>query len=299
MDLSRELQRWGPESTSPHPSLAESQHYCRQLARSHYENFTVVSWLFPRRLHQHLCNVYAYCRWADDLADETESAAESLRLLDWWEEQLDEPESRHPVFIALQQTMREKEIPQQPFRDLLVAFRQDQRQTRYETWAELLTYCQYSANPVGRIVLHLGDSATTENVALSDSICTGLQLINFCQDVRRDFEQGRIYLPQESGWSVERLAELARTNLGVRATQLDSFRQLLKQEVDRAEGLLRAGEPLVKLVQRDLRLPVRLFISGGLAIASAIRQQNYDVWTRRPVVTRWQKLKLLARAWFF
>lgn len=282
MNLKDELERWGPEASTPRPLLAESQHYCRQLAESHYENFTVVSWLFPRRLRQHLCNVYAYCRWADDLADETQSAAESLRLLDWWEAQLDDAQPRHPVFIALQHTMREKEIPQQPFRDLLVAFRQDQTRSRYDTWEELQRYCQYSANPVGRIVLHLGESGTTENIALSDSICTGLQLINFCQDVRRDFERGRAYLP----------------HLEPEEFASDSFRELLKKEVDCAEELLRAGAPLANRVHRDLKLPVRLFISGGLAIAAAIRQQNYDVWTRRPVVTRWRKIALLARAWW-
>jgi squalene synthase HpnC len=282
MNLTDELERWGPEASTPRPSLAESQDYCRRLAKSHYENFSVVSWLFPRRLHQHLCNVYAYCRWADDLADEMQSPAESLRLLAWWAGQLDDPAPRHPVFIALRETIREKQVPREPFRDLLVAFRQDQTRTRYETWEELQQYCQYSANPVGRIVLHLGESATTENEALSDSICTGLQLINFCQDVRRDFERGRMYLK----------------GAAANGCESDSFRALLQGEVDRAEELLRAGEPLVKLVQRDLRLPVRLFISGGFAIARAIRQQKYDVWTRRPVVTRWQKMMLLAGAWF-
>ena len=298
MNLTEELQRWGPESTSPRPTLAEAQQYCRRLATSHYENFSVVSWLFPRHLRQHLCNVYAYCRWADDLADETESAAESMRLLDWWERQLAEADSRHPVFIALRETIREKQIGLQPFRDLLIAFRQDQHQTQYETWEELQRYCRYSANPVGRIVLRLGASATAENEALSDSICMGLQLINFCQDVQRDFERGRIYLPREDrnrfGWGDEPAHASAAT--APFAEFLQSSREMLKQQVDRAEGLLRGGEPLVKQVHRDLRLPVRLFIDGGLAIVSAIRQQNYDVWTKRPVVTRWRKLMLLVQA---
>lgn len=292
MDLSEELQRWGPDSTSPRPTLAEAQHYCRYLAHSHYENFTVASWLFPRHLRQHLCHVYAYCRWADDLADEAQSPAESLRLLAWWEELLDHPKPRHPVFVALRETIREKQIPLEPFRNLLVAFRQDQTQTRYDTFEELRRYCQHSADPVGRIVLHLGASANAETVQLSDSICTGLQLINFCQDVRRDYEIGRIYLPRAErikfGGDDERFAAL----------ELDSFRAMLKPQVDRAEQLLHAGEPLVKLVDRDLKLPVRLFINGGLAIAAAIRQQNYDVWTKRPVVSKWQKMTLLARAWF-
>jgi squalene synthase HpnC len=298
MNLKEALERWGPEANAPCPTLAESEHYCRQLAQSHYENFTVVSWLFPRHMRQHLCNVYAYCRWADDLADEASSAPESLRLLDWWAEQLENPTPRHPVFVALRKTIREKKIPLQPFRDLLVAFRQDQTQTRYETWEELQGYCQHSANPVGRMVLYLGSSATPENEAWSDSICTGLQLINFCQDVRRDYERGRIYLPRTErvhwGWDDATFAGLMRTNLGERAP---AFREMLREQVARAEGLLRAGEPLVRHVHRDLQLPVRLFISGGLAIATAIRQQHYDVWSRRPVVTRWKKLVLLAQAW--
>lgn len=292
-DFANQLQQWGPASNAPRPTLAEAQAYCRQLATTHYENFSVVSWLFPRHLHQHLSNVYAYCRWADDLADETASPAQALCLLDWWELQLDEREPRHPVFVALQETIREKQIPLQPFRNLLIAFRQDQQQTRYENWEQLLGYCRNSANPVGRLVLHLGASATAENERLSDSVCTGLQLINFCQDVRRDFEKGRIYLPRDEresfGWNDEKFAK-ATSPID------DSFRQMLKQQVERAEALLRAGEPMVKKVHRDLRLPVRLFINGGLAIAAAIRQQRYDVWSRRPVVSKWKKMMLLASA---
>ncbi len=302
-DFAAQLEQWGPTGNAPTPSLVDAKDYCRQFAFEHYENFTVATWLFPLHLRQHLCNVYAYCRWADDLADETASPAQALCLLDWWESQLDERAPRHPVFVALQETIREKQIPLQPFRNLLIAFRQDQQETRYENWQQLLGYCRNSADPVGRLVLHLGASATAENELLSDSVCTGLQLINFCQDVRRDFEKGRIYLPREEraafGWNDERFMETTRTNLGVRATSPvdDSFRQMLKQQVDRAVEMLRAGEPLVKNVHRDLRLPVRLFIDGGLAIAAAIRQQRYDVWTRRPVVSKWRKMLLLARAW--
>lgn len=294
MNLQQELNNWGPSGTFSRPTLSAAQQYCRHLATTHYENFSVVSWLFPRHLHQHLCNVYAYCRWADDLADETDSPAQALCLLDWWEAQLDEREPRHPVFVSLQETIRENQIPLQLFRNLLIAFRQDQQQTRYEHWEQLLGYCRNSANPVGRLVLHLGTSATPEHELLSDSVCTGLQLINFCQDVRRDFEKGRIYLPRDErvalGWNDEKFAKAT--------SPIDeSFRQLLRQQVDRADALLRAGEPLVKKVHRDLRLPVRLFINGGLAIAAAIRQQRYDVWTRRPVVSKWQKLMLLLNGW--
>jgi squalene synthase HpnC len=308
LNLSQQLSLWGPDftrshSTAPRPSLAEAEAYCRQLATSHYENFSVVSGLFPRHLHQHLCNVYAYCRWADDLADEAASPQQATDLLAWWEQELDQyQQSRHPVFVALAKTIEQKQIPLAPFRDLLVAFRQDQVKTRYENWAEVEQYCQNSANPVGRLVLHLGECANETTLPLSDSICTGLQHINFCQDVARDYAKGRIYLPRDEreafGWGDERFAEQAARQ-ATAASPLDgSFRQMLKEQVDRAEHLLRAGEPLVKQVARDLRLPVRLFLDGGLAIAQAIRRQDYDVWTRRPVVSKWTKAKLLFRAYF-
>jgi squalene synthase HpnC len=297
LDLAQELARFGPESSSGAPSLAAAKSYCRRLAQSHYENFTVASRLFPHRLYQPLCNVYAYCRWADDLADEAASPEQAIALLDWWQTQLDalyagEP-ARHPVFVALQSTVRSFDLSREPLADLLIAFRQDQTTVRYATFEQLLAYCRYSANPVGRIVLALGDSLADENAALSDSICSGLQLANFCQDVRRDWERGRIYLPQElcgrHGWNEAKFAA-GRCD--------DDFRRLLKQAVDQAESLLAAGEPLIRRVQPDLRLAVRLFLGGGRAVLAAIRRCQYDVWSSRPVVGKWTKLRLLASAWW-
>jgi len=277
-------------------TLDEARDYCRRLARGHYENFTVVSWLFPRRLHQHLANVYAYCRWADDLADEVGDQAQSLRLLDWWESQLDAMyagETRHPVFVAISQTVREFGLSRQPLADLLVAFRRDQVQTRYKTLANLLSYCEKSANPVGRVVLCLGRAETDENIVCSDSICTALQLANFCQDVRRDWERGRIYLPQadcfQHGWDESRFVE-GRCN--------DNFRNLLRPLVEDAERRLDFGEPLADRVPQELRLPVRSFVAGGRAILAAIRRERYDVWSSRPTVGRLSKLALLAQAWW-
>jgi squalene synthase HpnC len=298
MDLAAELARYGPAAHSATPSLDEARGYCRRLAQSHYENFTVASRLFPRPLHQHLCNVYAYCRWADDLADE--AGEESLALLDWWERQLEElfarsetPVATHPVFIALAETIRQFDIQQRPLADLLIAFRRDQVQKRYETLADLLTYCERSANPVGRIVLALGQAQSNENVQLSDQICTGLQLANFCQDVRRDYERGRIYLPldicRQHGWDEAKFA----------AGQCDDdFRELLRSVVDEAETRLLAGRPLVDRVPRDLRLPIRVFVAGGRTILAAIRRARYDCLTRRPTVGRLTKLRLLATAWW-
>jgi squalene synthase HpnC len=294
MDLAAELARFGPAASPQAVSIDEARAYCRRLAESHYENFTVVSRMFPRKLHQHLCNVYAYCRWADDLADERITAAEPLMLLDWWERELDAAyagEARHPVFVALAETIREFDLPRHPLADLLTAFRRDQLQTRYETLTEVLTYCEKSANPVGRIVLALGRSLDEENARMSDSICTGLQLANFWQDVKRDYDAGRIYIPQDvcrqHGWDDRRFA----------AGEFDrEFQEMLRPLVHDAEARLASGAPLIEKVDRDLRVPVRLFIGGGRSVLAAIRRRRYDVWSRRPTVGRLTKLRLLAAA---
>ena len=233
--FSHDLEHFGPDATPPPLTLRQSQHYCRRLAERHYENFTVASRLLPRRLRQHVCNIYAYCRWADDLADETGDPQRSLALLDWWEKLLREcyqGQATHPVFIALAETIHQFNIPVEPFLDLLVAFRQDQQVTRYETIDQLLEYCRYSANPVGRMVLYLGQCHTPERARLSDSICTGLQLANFWQDVARDWDRGRIYLPQADcrrfGYDE---ACFARRECN------DAFRQLLAVQVESGRGL--------------------------------------------------------------
>jgi squalene synthase HpnC len=291
-----ELELYGPSAPEPKRlSLRASRRYCRRLARRHYENFTVASLLLPRRLQQHFYNIYAYCRWADDLADETGDPRRSLLLLDWWERQLDacyQGSPSHPVFVALAETVQRFGIPPDPFADLLVAFRQDQRVVRYETFDQLLEYCRYSANPVGRLVLYLGRCHDAERCRLADSVCTGLQLANFWQDVAGDWDRGRIYLPMAHclrfGYDESMFAE-RRFN--------ESFRRLLAAEVAEAEGWLRRGLPLVALVPGELRVDVSLFIQGGLAILESIRRQNFDVWSQRPVVSKSEKLRLLARCW--
>jgi squalene synthase HpnC len=293
-----ELESYGPAPLAARraPTLPEAQEYCRLLAKGHYENFTVASFLLPRELRRHFHAVYAYCRWADDLADETAGGDESLRLLDWWENELlacYRGDARHPVFVALRHTVDEFEIPVEPFRNLLIAFRQDQNRKRYADFNELLGYCQNSANPVGRLVLYLGRAATAETFALSNSICTGLQLANFWQDVARDYERGRIYLPKvecHAAGYTEAMFERREFNA--------AFRKLLAHEVDRAESMLRLGEPLVLRMPRELRLDVALFIRGGLAILDQIRRLDYNVWRRRPVVSKLTKLRILATAWW-
>src|SRR6266852_4322985 len=195
-----ELARLGPESSFGAVSLAEARSYCSQLTRTHYENFTVASLLLPRRLLQHFHNVYAYCRWADDLADEAGGGSRALSLLCWWKEELMrcyEGEPSHPVMIALQDTIRRFQIPEDPFLHLLFAFEQDQLVKRYRTYEQLLAYCRNSANPVGHLVLYLVEAYSSELATLSDHVCTGLQLTNFWQDVARDFAISRVYLPEE------------------------------------------------------------------------------------------------------
>ena len=292
-----DLIHYGPEAPSYRPvSLGESNTYCRQLARSHYENFTVASYLMPTDLRQHFYNIYAYCRWADDLADELADPNESLQMLDWWEEQLESRyagRATHPVFVALGPTIESFEIPIEPFRQLLRAFRRDQRQTRYETLDDLLSYCECSANPAGRIVLHLARSHNAENAILSDLICTGLQLANFCQDVGRDYVRGRIYLPLESC----REFGYSEADFDARVYNA-SFRYLLESEVDRAEAYLRAGVPLVDRVPSPFRVDIELFVRGGLAVLDAIRRAEYNVWRKRPTIGKWKKTQLLIGVWW-
>jgi squalene synthase HpnC len=293
----RDLELYGPQAKlSKPPSQWRSRRYCRRLARQHYENFTVASWLLPRGLRQHFCNVYSYCRWADDLADETGDQKRSLALLDWWERELRQcycGKFRHPVFVAMAQTIKKFDIPLDPFLDLLVAFRQDQRVRRYEDVGHLLEYCRYSANPVGRLVLYLGGCHTTDRAALADDICTGLQLANFCQDVANDWDRGRIYLP---------LADCRRFGydeaMFARRECNEAFRRLLAAEVDQAEGYLRRGLPLVAIMPPELKLDIALFVRGGLAILGAIRRQQFDVWSQRPVVSKKEKLRLVLSCWW-
>ena len=295
--FAHELAMYGPATTMARPlSIHQSRDYCRRLARRHYENFTVASWLLPRRLRPHFYHVYAYCRWADDLADETSDAQRSLELLDWWESQLLEcyqGRATHPVFVALGETIAQFDIPRQPFLDLLSAFRQDQSVTRYETFDELEDYCRRSANPVGRLVLYLIGAQGPEQLPLADSICTGLQLANFWQDVSRDWERGRIYLPAQT-----------RRRFGCdestfeRRQHSPAFRKALEFEVARAERYLQTGLGLVPLVPRRLHVDIALFAHGGLAILEKIKQVEYDVWNHRPALSKWDGLRLFLRCWW-
>lgn len=276
------------------PSLAEARAYCRRLARSHYENFSVASWFLPARLRQHFFNVYAYCRISDDLGDEVGDAAASLLLLDQWEKELDacyDGHPRHPVFVALAGTVREFEIPKHEFADLLTAFRQDQQITRYETFKDLLAYCRYSANPVGHLVLYLCGYRDAERQLLSDYTCTALQLANFWQDVSADFAKGRLYLPLED---LRRFG--VREEAIGKAENSAAFRDMLKFEVQRAREWFAQGVPLVASVDRELSTDIELFTRGGQEILNAIEAQNYAVLGNRPSISKGRKLALVGRA---
>lgn len=284
-----ELAVWGPQrSHDAPPSLAEAERYCRRLATTHYENFPVVSWLLPHSLRQHFYNIYAYCRWADDLGDEIGDPARSCALLGWWREELTacyEGRSSHPVFVALAPTIHEFEIPADPFAALISAFEQDQTVREYDSFEQLVDYCRRSANPVGRLVLYLCRKATDENFRWSDSICTGLQLANFWQDVARDFDIGRVYLPREDC----RQFEYSPEDLQKRVTN-PAFLDLMRFEVERARKWLSPWREssLPELSQFPLRVQVdiELFARGGERILDRIAGIGYRVWDRRPVVTK-------------
>jgi squalene synthase HpnC len=276
------------------PTLHEAQAYCQRLATTHYENFHVASWFLPARLRPHFYSIYAYCRIADDLGDEVGNREQSLALLDLWGRELDacyRGQARHPVFVALAETIRVCQIPQKPFADLLVAFRQDQTVARYRTMDDVLDYCTYSANPVGRLVLYAGGYRDAEMFQLSDYTCTALQLANFWQDLSADFDRGRIYLPlqdmEQHGVDEATIARRQPT---------EDFRELMRYEVQYTHQLFAKGLPLIGQVDRELALDLDLFSRGGIEILHAIERRHYDVLTRRPVISKTRKVALLLRA---
>jgi len=287
-----------PASCAAVYNTAQAETYTRWLATHHYENFHVVSWLLPKRLHQDFYNVYAYCRWADDLGDEMGDPNESLRLLAWWRGELEAMyagQVKHPVFVALRSTVERYDIPQKPFDDLIRAFEQDQTVTRYGNWEELFEYCRYSANPVGRLVLYLCGYSDAERQRLSDSTCTALQLANFWQDVTVDWEKGRVYIPLDV---LERHGVTAGDIDARRATP--GFLAAMREVVERARELFADGLPLAGMVDRRLALDIELFSRGGMRILDKIEAQHYDVLSRRPAISKtervWLLLGSLARA---
>ncbi len=276
-------------------SVDEAFAHCERLARTHYENFPVGSTLIPRELRRHFYSIYAYSRAADDMADEgTRSVAERIAMLDDWERQLDAAvrgEAEHPIFIALAETIRERSLATEPFRDLLKAFRMDARNEGFADTTALLYYCYHSANPIGRLVLQLFDLCTDERRGYSDRICTGLQMANFWQDISRDVPQGRINLPRESieyfGYSIEELQ---------RGVFNDNFRELMAYHVDHAINQFQHGYPLMRTIPvKRLRSELGLVFLGGARILNKIKAMDYNVLTVRPSLGFADKLWMLAR----
>ena len=277
-----------PEAMSRAWTPEESIAYTRWLSTSHYENFHVVSFLLPKRLHQDFFNVYAFCRWADDLGDEIGDPTESLRLLSWWRGELnalfDAGRATHPVFAALRETIAKHRLPIEPFDDLIKAFEQDQTVARYASYDALFDYCRHSANPVGRLVLQLCGYSDPERQQLSDATCTALQLANFWQDVTVDWEKDRVYLP---GASERDIAERRFT---------PDFESAMREGVRIARELFEKGLKLPGMVDRRLAIDLELFSRGGMRILDKIESQGFNVLTQRPRIGKAERIGILLSA---
>ena len=322
----QDLPTYGPDRCEP-TTYDQASAYAQRLVRSQYENFTVVSWFLPRRLRHHFAHVYAFCRWADDLGDETGDRQRSLELLRWWQTEIDrcyDDRPRHPVFVALRRTIQEYDIPRKPFDDLVDAFIQDQTTTRYDSFDQVLDYCTRSADPVGRLVLYLCGYRDEQRQRLSDATCTALQLANFWQDVRRDIlERDRVYIPADVAAKYEldipTLVQAVKADApapgnnpeqhcntgaacacanvmspGIHALQIP-YRRTLHDLCDRTQALFEKGRELWPLIDTAYRPDIQLFTLGGQAILRMIRRQRYDTLTRRPSLSKPAKITLMLR----
>jgi len=277
--------------------LDDSRRYTRALTRAHYENFSVASMLVPKRLRQDYCNIYAYCRWADDLGDETGDPAKSLDLLGWWRSELlsmYSGQAIHPVFVALRDTVVRHGLPPQDFENLLHAFEQDQSIQRYGTYGDLLEYCRFSANPVGRLVLRVNDCVDEGLFNLSDRICTALQMANHWQDIRRDWGMDRVYMPiqvmESNGYSLEMLADDMASG-----TASDDCKNTVRELTERAAALFTSGLPLADRLEGRLAFEIELFARAGMAVLEKIRAQGWDTIAHRPTIHRSERVMLLLR----
>ena len=274
---------------SPAWTLDESLAYTRQLTKTHYENFTVGSLLLPKDKRQHVSNLYAYCRTVDDFGDEADG--DRLDLLHQWREDLErcyDGEPRHPVMVALQHTIQRYRVPREPFLKLIEANRMDQETTRYRTFDDLLRYCDHSANPCGRLFLYVFDYRDEERHRLADYTCTALQLTNFWQDVNRDWQKGRVYLPLED-MDAHNVTENQIDN----RVFDDNFRKLMAFQVERTRRIFRQGAQLLHHIDGHAKIDVALFTRGGMAVLDAIEKQDYNVLARRPSLSRFSKAWLL------
>lgn len=280
------------------PSVEDSEALCKRLALSHYENFTVVSHLIPRRMRQPLYNLYAFCRTVDDIGDE--APGDRVLLLDRFQDELAaayEGRPHHPVLVALQGTIQRFGMPRDLFERLIIANRIDQEKKRYQTFTELVHYCEHSATPVGRLFLILFGYRDEELFSLSDNTCIALQLTNFWQDVKRDYENGRIYLPLDD--MVQH--NVSEADLSA-AQACDKFKGMMCYQVERTRGYFRDGLPLIDRVHGSLRVDIALFARGGLAILDKIEQLHYDTLRARPTLAKPEKIwlflsTLISRRW--
>ncbi|MCS7239058.1 MAG: squalene/phytoene synthase family protein [Thermoguttaceae bacterium] len=295
--LAADLQRYGPLETLRSPvSLPVARRYCAQLARQHLPNFMFLRLVLPRGLQQHLWNIFAFWRWGKDLSIHVHDPRSGLALLDWWHRLLQEcyaGQAAHPVFVALKETIETLKIPRDPLADLIAGFRQDQQVTRYYTEEELIAYCRYCHNPLGRLLLYLGECATPPACQVSDYICTGAAWVVFCRDLAMDTRSGRIHLP------LARAARFGYQEADFFSEKLnDAFRLFLEAELSTAEGWLRAGASGLPLLPRWLQLIGGIVLGEAVEVIRRIRKRNYDVWSQRPEPPQWEKWLLFARVWW-
>ncbi|MGB3289990.1 MAG: squalene synthase HpnC [Burkholderiaceae bacterium] len=291
------------------------------MAVDHYENFPVASLLLPRRLREPVRNIYRYARSADDIADEGDAGPdERLAQLAGYRAALDDiaghalklpdDDPRKPVFDPLAETIRRHQLPLAPFFDLLSAFEQDVGTARYDNESQLLDYCRRSANPVGRIMLHLYDKTDDANLAWSDAICTGLQLANFWQDVAVDWKKNRVYLPQDAlrrhkvdeAYIADHSGPAAGMQPGSASqayavdARTPAWQALMAEQVGQARQLLRSGLPLTRRLPGRIGLELKLVVHGGLRILERMEQLHYDIFLHRPTLAKRDWILLLWRA---
>jgi len=272
------------------PKIIAAYQFCLDMTKSHYENFPVASLLLPKKTRYPIAAIYAFARTADDFADEGDiDVSARINALTQYEDELDKIDDNRPsnneIFIAIRHAIKIHNLPLQLFRDLLSAFKQDVSKIRYQNIAEVMDYCRRSANPVGRLLLHLHNQASDTNLTLSDSICTALQLINFLQDIHQDIEENnRIYIP------VDEMQQFDTTEEHLLKKISDQkMAQLFKCQLDRAHGLMLAGAPLGQNIGGRFGLQLRLMIAGGLAICKRLERLESDFFERP---------RLRGRDWF-
>lgn len=259
--------------------LESSYARCEKIAKSHYENFTVGSLLLPRALRRHVHALYAFARTTDDLGDE--ATGDRPSLLNAWQRDLEREEPEHPILPAVRDTIQSFSIPMEPFLKLIEANRLDQKTRRYRTWKDLARYCDHSANPCGRMLLHVFGVRDEDSMRLSDATCTALQLANFWQDIAIDYAKGRVYIPQDD------LTRAGYTETDIANGVVDDrFRKLMSSEIGRTRELFEIGLPLANRLSGRIKFDVRLFTAGGMRILELIEKADFDVYRNRPTITK-------------